>query len=635
MPSLTPQQPRLFEVAGFSPMWVPGSPWHDYRLGFGGDWHPHTEGRLYIAPEIYHRRNPRPWRGLTGSAPGLLESHPFRELLFVRTDGAYSFPRDRYYDDDSDYYDDDDSDDIRRDENRDALARRAVAHMIWGTIPYGTGQALSPTGYGSANGAQDGTGGRAPNGSGTDPMDNSTGGGPPNRIREGDGRNGHAGHHHDGAAPHINAARHNNRTTQHVPRQQPPWRRVTAESSASREPYGYDQHSGRAYRLRRALSAPLQGVLEDFFARDRPVRANSPVAGSHASVGSHAADKHPSKVGSSGTKPQGRHQDAAVEQERAVSIPHGEREPADAITPGEGSSRQTKDLKGKMKDLSLDSAAQPPTKKHSFEPFPSYNEPEGWRSRSSTAVPAASSQQQPITHANARIDGPSSSVSTPTDAINHAPGSSLGTQGGGPQKKTPAVPPRLETSPWVKDLHDDNQTDPSTTGSTARPSWRKRTAQSIRRLLPHMGTKTDHPDFDKSGGGVNGLWRRLRNQRRSREQRQQQARLAEEIEMWRRRDKKNQETTVQIEAVGEEETVRPRANGAAVRPAPPAFVPKQKKAKKAKSPKGQQPHHHHHRTPHQAAHDFFDEEAGREKAKKAFETAPLAGAATTVMMAAS
>ncbi|KAB5563134.1 hypothetical protein GE09DRAFT_1056847 [Coniochaeta sp. 2T2.1] len=589
MPSLTPQQTRLFEVAGFSPMWAPG---HQALPGTTTVWDSEETGT----------RTPRDGYG------------------------AYSFPRDRYYDDSSDeYYSDDDSDDFRRDMNRDALARRAVAHMIWGTIPYGTRQALSPTGYGSPNGAQDGTAGPTPNGSGTGPMDDSTGGGPPNGTG-GDQRERHAGHH-GGAAPHGNAARHN-RTTQHVPRQQPPSKRVTADSSASlREPYGNDQHSGRAYRLRRALSAPLQGVLVDFFARDRLVRANSPVAGSHALVGSHAVAKYPSKVGSSDTKPPARHHDAAVKQEPAVSTPHGDGKPTDAITAKEGSTRQSKDRKGKMKALPETDSVQPVEEGPDEPPgpFPSYNEPEGWQALSSTATPAVSNQQQLISHANARIDGLSSSVSIPTYTFDHANGSPPGT------KPTPSVPPRLETSPWVKDLHDDNQTDPSTTGSAARLSWRKRAAQSIRRLLVHR----KDPDSESGGGGVEGLWRHLRNYRRLREQERQRARLAEEMEEWRRRDKKNQETTIRIDAVGEEEPVRPRANGAVRRPGPPPFVPKQDKAQKAKSPRGHGQGQHHHRTPHQAAHDFFDEEAGRKKAEKALETAPLAGAANTVMMAAS
>jgi hypothetical protein len=562
-------------------------------------------GRYYL---LWNERNSRQYQGLAGSAPGRMEAGPFTLLPPLPHSPQWDGPDDEDSWSDSDSDSDSDSASDRDNHNNHRRQQRAIhaAVMLLNTVP--TTRALSPAGSQNSG---------------------------------------------------YGIASRQVRTSQHVPRDDPV-RQMSTTSSASGEPHNII-YKGRAFRLRRALSAPLQGVLDYAYTGDMPGK-ETPVKEMPVKETSLPIPFQES-IGSSRAKLQSRHSvdtepfpayydylqpadlPSSPSGSDTVPYPSLSEEPkvqfeAQKARPKNSSQDMTTDNLPKFERVSTTttSAKRPLSGTTlALAPFQSPSSPIASSTVPSPAYHLITADDSSLRHA--AIDGPSpsttySSVRAASDIAGSHPLAAAGTTRPGGKNE--------DVSPWVQNLlgsgGDASSPKEEEEGSIKRRPRRRpsRLAGFFRRLF-RRNSSTRRPS-----GGLKRLWRRIRHQKVKAEPtskpgptRKPATGGAKPPRPRAAAGKRNRPTQARA-------TVRMKRQTKPTKPTRPSpavrkerwGLARRKETKEKRAAPGQEQRQHEHRTAREVTYDILAPRAD-EKALRAREAAPLLGAANTVFMAAS
>ncbi|OIW29755.1 hypothetical protein CONLIGDRAFT_680573 [Coniochaeta ligniaria NRRL 30616] len=649
--------------------------WEHYRLQTAA-WHDHclTHPPFSGLSRVPYLRRPR---RLYGSAEGQIERAPFAldPSLYVQPDDQLYYPPP---DDDDDS---EESDGSPKSDSSDHSDDSDDSDDSDGSGGSGTGY----DGYNSENGGNGGNGGNGPNGDGHGDNGNNNGNNGANGVNgaqdndEDDNGfdenfflNGHHPSYLDNHAredsdesssdhAYQNDARRQHRayvaafillngtiqtgalspvagvdsgyysisrqvrTIRHVPREEP-LGRVSTVSSTSGKAYGFDLNSRRIVRLRRALSAPLEGVLDDVVNEGRPVNVNlvpivlqGPVQPNIAISSRHSSEPEEFPP----------YHDLLAERSVQAQSPTSSTSPS----PGKQLKVQYEDPNEKSKQPPQDTLLDEPPKFGSLSRVDSLTRSTRHRLTKPMTTLArfhsrAESQHTPSSSAPASIayhhigssldavmDGPSPSTTYSPAHDNDVSPNPIATpnllEDGDGIDTTPAAPtttPRpladVEVSPWVQNLHGNNEPSPPPQIPPTRPRRRSRLANFIRKLFRRRSKPR--------ALGLKRLWRRVRH----------------------RRSKSPSRHSPIIQRAGTNSSksskkAKPTTNTPAAKIN--AGLEQKARVKTRSSPDRQK---HEHRTAKETAYGILSPGAG-ESSKRAFETAPLLRAANVVFMAGS
>jgi len=405
-------------------------------LGFGRD------------PERWHQRNARKNRGLAGSAPGRMEGGPFRQRRWsepMLNDGPGDSPSDD--DDDDRRRDDSDTDsDNHNNSRRQQLAMTAALLLLANKPKYVN--ASSPLGS---------------------PDHGQT----------------------------YNIASQV-RTTQHVPRADTPTRTSTI-SSGSGDNDEHSLYNGRVTRPRRALSAPLQGVLAIRSDEDTPTKKSPAEELVQNPVRSNSAKA--SSEYSSDTEPFPAYVDPMQHASQELSPPRSEMPASSSSAKQSGGQNLIPDRLPDGFACSSGTAPAPRGRRAATRFRAPVNSPSS-QSPFSRHSPAAYQGNKSLTRADTDRTIPSTTTYSSTQATE-----SLSRQ---TAADGAASPSGQNVSPWVQHLNSEgNAASPSPEESvrrTRRPLW----ARILRKLFP----RGRGVGGGARPGGIKRLWQRVRPRRR-------------------------------------------------------------------------------------------------------------------------
>ncbi|KAH8908881.1 hypothetical protein BR93DRAFT_925998 [Coniochaeta sp. PMI_546] len=408
-------------------------------------------------------------------------------------------------------------------------------------------------------------------------------------------------------------------------------RRVSTVSSTSWKHHGVDISGSRIVRARRALSAPLQGVLDDVFAKDKLGQTN--VAANHTQK---LIQDNTAFISQRNSEPESfpPYHDVYAQVSNAVSSLTSSKT-ATSLSPRNQPKVQYEDQNEKPRRPSqhrlhdeLPGSATP-SQGDSLSPAMKRRLTEtmaclvrlhshiGSHHTGSSSPSAVSIAYHRIgSSLDAAMDGPSPSTTySPAHENDTAPDLiatpvQIEDRGVNDITAVPIVTPRplvdVDISPWVQNLHE-NETAQNL--SNTRPRRRSRLARFFQKIVRRASSRPKSLDLKR-------LWRRVR--------------------VWRSKSSCRHTPPIR------EEGVRPTKLARKVKPAKPSRHTQaakttstgqaRKQATQAKPPRAVQGHDH--RTAKGVTHDILSSRA-EAKAKRAFEAAPLLGAANTVFMAGS